>query len=138
MDYSVDTSQMLAFAGEVGRMPAKVDLMARAVTIQAGKETAELARELISAQTHAEWGAVKHYPESITSEVLHSRQGVTVEVGPEVKGRSGRRRGGQGSLGHLLENGTPTSPPNAHLGPAFEANTAPWLAKLDRILSMVG
>jgi hypothetical protein len=53
-----------------------------------------------------------HYRGSITHEVIVSGGSVVAEVGPE--------KGGQGSLGHILEYGTATSAPHAHMEPALD------------------
>lgn len=53
-----------------------------------------------------------HYEAKITHEVGMDPAGPWVEMGPE--------RGGQGSLGHIFENGTSRTPPHAHIGPAFD------------------
>lgn len=53
-----------------------------------------------------------HYAKAITHELKLDGLSLAVEVGPE--------KGGQGSLGHILENGTAKSPPQAHMGPALD------------------
>ena len=53
-----------------------------------------------------------HYAETITSETRWTGGAAEAEIGPE--------KGGQGSLGHILEYGTAKTPPHAHLGPALD------------------
>lgn len=56
--------------------------------------------------------SLPQYARTITHEVITEAGVLIVEIGPEV--------GGQGSLGHILENGTEELPPQAHVGPAFD------------------
>lgn len=60
----------------------------------------------------ANGGPARHYPKSITHELLIEGGIPIAEVGPE--------KGGQGSLGGIFEDGTATSPPQKHLGPALD------------------
>lgn len=53
-----------------------------------------------------------HYAETITHELRWAGTTLEAEIGPE--------KGGQGSLGHILEEGTARTPPHAHLGPALD------------------
>ncbi|WP_432051128.1 HK97 gp10 family phage protein [Verrucosispora sp. NA02020] len=55
-----------------------------------------------------------HYPRAIGYDVV--RRGTVAEatVGPDTRKR-------QGSLGHLVELGSPTSAPHPHMGPAGDA-----------------
>ncbi|WP_346536948.1 hypothetical protein [Micromonospora sp. DPT] len=64
---------------------------------------------------------VRRYPYSIGYDLHQGLRGPVAEIGPEV----GR---GQGSLGGVLENGSPTSPPHPHMLPAGQAE-APRFAK---------
>lgn len=57
---------------------------------------------------------VRRYPYAITYETRRHVNDITAEIGPEV----GK---GQGSLGGILENGSPTSAPHPHMLPAGEA-----------------
>lgn len=57
---------------------------------------------------------VRRYPSSIGYDLYQGLRGPTAEIGPEV----GK---GQGSLGDILENGSPTSAPHPHMLPAGEA-----------------
>ena len=57
---------------------------------------------------------VRRYPAAIGYDLYQGLRGPTAEIGPEV----GR---GQGSLGGILENGSPTSAPHPHMLPAGEA-----------------
>lgn len=57
---------------------------------------------------------VRAYPSSIGYDLYQGLRGPTAEIGPEV----GR---GQGSLGDILESGSPTSAPHPHMLPAGEA-----------------
>jgi HK97 gp10 family phage protein len=80
---------------------------------RAARETEKSAERLRdTARSLAPRTRLPHYAEAITHEVTHVGHVVDGEVGPE--------KGGQGSLGHILEFGTSQSPPHAHLGPALD------------------
>ncbi|MBQ1064476.1 hypothetical protein [Micromonospora sp. C41] len=57
---------------------------------------------------------VRRYPYAITYETRRRMADISADIGPEV----GK---GQGSLGSILENGSPTSPPHPHMLPAGQA-----------------
>ena len=68
-----------------------------------------------------------HYANKITHEIKRGVGGFTdAEIGPE--------RGGQGSLGHLLEFGTSRTPPHAHLGPALDREAPEFEKVIDKLL----
>ena len=83
-------------------------LKAEALVGDAGERLRDEARRLAPRRR------LPHYARSITSEVGVERSTgiVYAEVGPE--------KGGQGSLGHILERGTSQTPPHAHMGPALD------------------
>jgi hypothetical protein len=84
-----------------------------------GREIRDDARQFAPG---AHGGVARHYPATITHEIVDG--GTAVEIGPE--------KGGQGSLGHIFEYGTAHSAPQAHLGPALdrsEPTLAPRLAE---------
>ena len=66
-----------------------------------------------------------HYAAKITHEVTIGKGSVDLEVGPE--------RGGQGSLGAILENGTSRTPPHAHVGPGFDRELPDAMKRLGDI-----
>ncbi|MEU4367550.1 hypothetical protein [Micromonospora chersina] len=57
---------------------------------------------------------VRRYPGTITFETARHGAETAAEIGPETSR-------GQGALGDILENGSPTSPPHPHMLPAGEA-----------------
>ena len=67
-----------------------------------------------------------HYAKSITYETDYKPGGVVAEIGPV--------KGGQGSLGHILEYGTSRTPPHAHLGPALDRHAPDFLEGLAKVL----
>ena len=83
-------------------------LKARDLVEKAGERVRDDARRL------APRTRLPHYAAAITHEVYTERSSgvVGAEIGPE--------KGGQGSLGHILEYGTSRTPPHAHLGPALD------------------
>lgn len=82
----------------------------------AGRKVRDEAREL------APRVGLPHYAETITYEV--DVESGSVEIGPET--------GGQGSLGHLLENGVPSNgtPPHPHVLPAFDRAVPGFIAAI--------
>ena len=85
-----------------------VQQQARRVVANAGDRVRDEARALAPRR------GLPHYAATITSEVVSERMSGTIaaEIGPE--------RGGQGSLGAILEYGTSRTPPQAHLAPALD------------------
>lgn len=65
-----------------------------------------------------------HYAKAITAEVKIESGRVVGEFGPV--------KGGQGSLGHILEFGSAVSPPHPHLLPAVERQWPLYAAELGR------
>ena len=85
-----------------------------------GRRVRDQARQL------APKTGLPHYARAITYEVTVDKTGtVDVEIGPE--------RGGQGSLGHILEFGTVRTPPHAHLSPALDREGPEWVKSLGDI-----
>jgi HK97 gp10 family phage protein len=93
---------------------------ARAVTQRSARKIRDDARRL------APRTRLPHYAKSITYETTYALGGVVAEIGPE--------KGGQGSLGHILERGTVRTPPHAHLGPAFDMEEGNYLSALSKVL----
>lgn len=91
---------------DLSRAGALAGLRVAKVVEQAGIEVRDEARRF------APKTGLPHYGEKITHELTVTAGSVTVEVGPE--------KGGQGSLGHILERGTADAPPQAHLLPAHD------------------
>jgi hypothetical protein len=84
------------------------------LTVPLGKAVQESGKRLQQdARTRARaiGGHAKGYPNKITTTFTPGRS-PSVEVGPIL--------GGQGSLGGILEFGSPTSGPHPHLHPAFD------------------
>ena len=90
------------------------------VTQKAGEKVRDDARRL------APRTGLPHYGAAITSEVRRSGYTVEAEIGPE--------KGGQGSLGHILEFGTTRTPPHAHLGPSLDMNASDYERALSKLL----
>ena len=67
-----------------------------------------------------------HYAAAITSEITGRGATVEADIGPE--------KGGQGSLGHILEFGTSRTPPHAHLGPALDLNEPDYVRAIEKLL----
>lgn len=95
---------------------------AKRVVSDAGTRVRDDARRL------APRTRLPHYAKAITSEdgVDTGTGSVYAEVGPE--------KGGQGSLGHILEYGTSRTPPHAHLGPALDIEGPRFIDALADIL----
>lgn len=85
--------------------------------------TAALRRAETQARRNASgYRSLPGYPRSITSEISVGLHDVTGKVGPE--------RGGQGSLGHLIEHGSPTSGAHMHVHQAVDGEVDRWLRDL--------
>ena len=99
-----------------------VQLKARSLVTEAGERVRDDARRL------APRTGLPHYAKAITTETRIDRATGTVfaEVGPE--------KGGQGSLGAILEYGTSRTPPHAHLGPALDREAPQFAEDLADIL----
>lgn len=90
----------------VSKAPEEATKVVAKGAMNVKREGRRLARR--AAGRHA-----RKYPYSIGYDLYQGLRGPTAEIGPEV----GR---GQGSLGGILENGSPTSPPHPHMRPAGE------------------
>lgn len=98
--------------------PRKVQFGAARVVEQAAKKGAEEARRLAPRGRY-----LPHYARTITAELRADVRGQFVgEFGPEKRG--------QGNLGHLIEFGSPTSGPYAHVGPAMDLVTPEFVRGL--------
>lgn len=95
--------QLTADLAAASRM---VQVRAPLVLEEAGRRVRDDARRLAPRRM------LPHYAATITSETRWTGGAAEAEIGPE--------KGGQGSLGHILEYGTAKTPPRAHLGPALD------------------
>lgn len=71
-------------------------------------------------------GHLPHYPKSITHDTYLIPTATIADIGPDKSKR-------QGSLGHILEYGSPTSPPIPHMGPALNAHTNDFEQAVERL-----
>uniref|UniRef100_UPI00259C8DC4 hypothetical protein n=1 Tax=uncultured Reyranella sp. TaxID=735512 RepID=UPI00259C8DC4 len=94
------TADLDRLVADLDQVPAKVHIAMVAETTAATKRAETQARRNASGRR-----SLPGYPSSITSEVKVGLNDVTGAVGPE--------KGGQGSLGHIIEHGSPTS--GAHM-----------------------
>lgn len=92
--------------GDLAKASIVAGLKAAKVLDASGERIVETGQRL------APTTGLPHYAKTITHEVRVSKTAIEVEAGPE--------RGGQGSLGHILERGTSNSPPHAHMGPSLD------------------
>jgi len=102
-----DLSELDDLVGDLAGAAVKVAGLAVVAVDASAKAVRDDARE------RAPRKDLPHYAATITHDVEVGPSRVSAEVGPEL--------GGQGSLGHILEDGTATSPPHPHLQPALEA-----------------
>lgn len=98
----------------------EANLAARKATQRSAQVIRDQARRL------APRTGLPHYAKSITYETKFAAGGVTAEIGPV--------KGGQGSLGAILEFGTSRTPPHAHMGPAFDREVPNYLEALAKAL----
>lgn len=108
MRFYADTSQLVALAATLrAGAVAATGGVDRIVARNAAKVRDEARRTMADSRT------LPHYPASITYE-RDFTDGIAYEIGPE--------KGGQGSLGHILEYGTSTRGPiKPHMNPAADA-----------------
>lgn len=99
-----------------------LQLEARKLLDDAGQRVRDDARRI------APRTGLPHYAKTITSETGVDRASgvVYAEIGPE--------KGGQGSLGHILEFGTSRTPPHAHMGPALDQEGPRFTEALAKII----
>lgn len=101
-----DLNQLI---GDLSDAPLRAVMRAERLLDATGERIRDDARKFAPG---ANGGPARHYPQTITYDVTFSRGSIVAEIGPEA--------GGQGSLGHIFEDGTATSPPQKHMGPAFD------------------
>lgn len=104
---------------DLTRSPIRVQAKAAKAAAEAAKKGAEDARRIAPTRF------VPGYASTITAEAGWAEGGAFGEFGPEARG--------QGNLGQILEEGSPTSPPHAHIGPAFDRQGADFLKVLGDI-----
>lgn len=104
-------------AADLDRVTATAFFGVRDATVKAAKRAETQARE--NASGHR---TLPQYPARITSEVTTGRDQVTAHVGPE--------RGGQGSLGHIIEHGGRHSRPHMHVHDAADDQVDSWVRDL--------
>lgn len=104
----------------------RVQRQAHDLVSEAGTRVRDDARRL------APKTGLPHYADKITTETFTSwaTGSVYAEVGPE--------KGGQGSLGHILEYGTSRTPPHAHLGPALDREAPSFASALANAVDPFG
>jgi hypothetical protein len=116
------TDDLARLAADLDRIPAALVVRLRPVADDTGRNVAQKAQRIIGGQLgRGGRTSLPRYAASITYDVEVAGATVAVEVGPET--------GGQGSFGHLIEDGTATSPPMPHMGPATDAEVAAWTAR---------
>ena len=95
-----------ALVTDLRRASRRAQQDARGVIQQATIRVRDEARQLAPKR------GLPHYARSISAETTTQGGTIVGEVGPE--------KGGQGSLGHLLEYGTSRTAPRPHLAPALD------------------
>lgn len=66
-----------------------------------------------------------HYANTITYQLTWAGTALEAEIGPE--------KGGQGSLGHILEYGSANNGPHAHHGPALDLEEPRFVEDMARL-----
>lgn len=107
-----------AVASDFEAASAKIITRTRVATQTTLNDIKNDARQFASGMSH-----LPQYPSTITYETHVTPSGVEGEVGPEKRG--------QGNLGHLIEHGSPTSGPHAHMAPAADRHVGEWVDKLE-------
>ena len=114
------TDDLGRLIADLDALPAKAHFELRGVTDRAAKRAETQARKNASGRKH-----LPHYPKSIHSEMKVQ--------GNKITGTVGVHKGGQGSLGHLIEYGSPTSGAHMDVNQAVDGETPHWLAAIARI-----
>lgn len=102
----IDVDGLHELEADLTAAPRKVQMLTPKVLDGAATRVRNDARRLAPRRM------LPHYAGTITHELRWSGTTLEAEIGPE--------KGGQGSLGHILEYGTAKTPPRAHLGPALD------------------
>lgn len=111
-----DASEVFALANSLAGVGAKSVPAARAGMALAGEAVAKSWRNAVLSASDGD-STIPHYPDAIDSELVFDIRGVSVDIGPNKAKK-------QGSLGHLIEFGTETSPPHLHGLAAVTSNEA--------------
>lgn len=117
-----DASEVYRLSTSLAQVGPKSVPTARAAMLAAGEVVAKAWRNNVLRESDA-GSSIPHYPDSIDSELVFDVTGISVDVGPNKAKK-------QGSLGHLLEFGTETSPPHLHGLRALTDNEA----RVERVL----
>lgn len=120
MNVTADIDGLTSLLAALEVAPLKMAAAVHASTVVAANKVKRDARQRISGRSH-----LPQYPYTISYDLKVTPSGIEAEIGPE--------RGGQGSLGHLIEYGTTTSGPNPHMRPSFDAEVPVWLSHMARI-----
>lgn len=121
-----DFSELDELAADLTRAGARTAVKAIPVMHRAANNIVRDAKQLAPG-AGGDNSAAKHYPDSITYDLEVTTDAIVVEVGPDKARR-------QGALGNLLEYGTSTHAPHAHLGPALDRESP----NLDKYLGELG
>lgn len=119
---SFDVSGLNELVADLREAPIRAQLRAGKAVKEAVERGATDARRLAPSR------GLQHYAATITAEVKATPQGAEGEFGPE--------KGGQGSLGHILEMGTASSPPHAHLGPALDLEGPRFVKAMEDLVDL--
>jgi len=103
-----DVGELRAWARDLGEAAEDLIPEARKVLVRGVINIKRDAKRRISGHP-----SFRRLPAAITDDVRQGADLVEVEVGPE-HGRP------QGNMGHILENGTPTSAPSPYMRPATD------------------
>ncbi len=106
-EIEIDTTDIKLLASNLGDVYDSLTAPLGKAVQESGKRLQQDART----RARAIGGHAKGYPNKITTDFTGGRS-PSVEVGPIL--------GGMGSLGGILEFGSPTSGPHPHLHPAFD------------------
>lgn len=107
-DIKIDASELTALAVSIQRIDPEIVAKLNDVVQESGKRLQQDARS----RARAIGGHARGYSNKITTTFKPAARKPSVEVGPIL--------GGMGSLGGILEFGSPTSAPHPHLHPAFD------------------
>jgi len=118
---TADVSELTAFADLLRAAAGDAATEGRQIVAKGSLNIKTRARELAPSGGHA-----RHYPASISYDILGEADDIIGEVGP-VQGR--RQRG----LGNLLEYGSPNNPPHPHHEPALDEEAPRFYAAAEAL-----
>ena len=116
MGISIDVSELNTLVADLGQVPSKVAVAARAATVNATFDIERDAKTFAPVDTGNLRNSIGH------SDLRMSLDDIAVEIGPTAH------------YGRYVEEGTSRMAPHAYLGPAFDRHAGSWVAALEQLV----